>query len=258
MLIHPRVIPVLLLKGCGLYKTLRFQDPIYLGDPINVVKIFNDKGVDELLFLDIAATNEKRPPNYSLIEEIATECFMPLGYGGGVRSIEDMEELFRCGVEKISINTTAVECLDLISEAAQHFGSQAVIVSIDVKKTKVDQYQVYTHAGKKNTGLEPVEFAQRVQNLGAGELLLNSIDRDGTMQGYDLDLIRNVSQVVSIPVIACGGAGSIEDLARVVKEGGASAAAAGSLFVFQGKHRAVLISYPEQEELNKVFSTQGK
>lgn len=252
-MIRTRVIPSLLLRGQGLVKTVKFKDPTYLGDPINIVKIFNDKEVDELTFLDITATRENRKPPFALIESIASECFMPLGYGGGIRSLEDMKTLYNLGVEKISINTYAVENPAFIQAAAEIAGSQSVCVSIDVKKNFWGRYEVFTHGGTKGSGLDPVKWCQEAEKRGAGELLLNSIDRDGTRLGYDMDLVRQAASAVNIPVVACGGAASIQDLSRVVLEGGASAAAAGSMFVFQGPHRAVLISYPTQQELRNAF-----
>lgn len=251
---RPRVIPCLLLKGRGLVKTTKFANARYLGDPINIVRIFNDKEVDELIFVDITATIERRSPPLEYIREIATECFMPLCYGGGVRSLEDMDALYAAGVEKIAINSRAVENPALIADAAKHFGSQSVVVSVDVRRTMFGKYEVRTHSGRRRTGLEPVEHARRSEEAGAGEILLTSIDRDGSMQGYDLDLVRMVSNAVRVPVIASGGAGSVEDLAAAVSVGGASAAAAGSLFVFQGPHRAVLIHYPESRALNAAFA----
>lgn len=252
-MLKTRVIPCLLLKNRGLVKTIKFKDPKYVGDPINAVKIFNEKEVDELLFLDITATVENRKPNFSIISDIASESFMPFGYGGGVKDLNDMKELFNLGVEKVIINSYAVENPEFIKRAADLFGSQSVVVSIDVKKTLIGKYEVFTYGGKKNTKLEPVKFAIKMQEMGAGEIFLNSIDRDGTMQGYDIELIKNVSQSLSVPVIACGGAGKIEDFAEAVKKGGASAVAAGSMFVFHGKHRAVLINYPSVQILERVL-----
>lgn len=251
-MIRPRVIPCLLLKNEGLVKTVKFKDPKYLGDPINIVRIFNDKEVDELIFLDILATVENRRPNFDLLGKITSECFMPLGYGGGIRDMDDVKKLLAIGVEKFVLNTSAVENPALIRAAAEHAGSQAVVISMDVRKTLFGKYEVFTRAGKKGTGLDPVKFATDMEQQGAGEIFLNSIDRDGTMQGYDLDLIRRVSEAVRVPVVACGGAGNVVHLAEAVKAG-ASAAAAGSLFVFQGPLRGVLISYPAQDELKQVM-----
>ncbi|HEU0294638.1 MAG TPA: AglZ/HisF2 family acetamidino modification protein [Anaerolineales bacterium] len=251
-MIRPRVIPCLLLKHEGLVKTVKFKDPKYLGDPINIVRIFNDKEVDELIFLDITATVENRHPNFEILGKITSECFMPLGYGGGIRTLEDVKKLLAIGVEKIVLNTSAVENSSLIRAAADYAGSQAVVISIDVKKSLLGKYEVYTRGSKKNTGFDPVKFAVEMEKQGAGELFLNSIDRDGTMQGYDLELVRRVADSVTIPVVACGGAGNIQHLAEAI-EAGASAAAAGSMFVFQGPLRGVLISYPAQEELKRAI-----
>jgi len=192
-----------------------------------------------------------------LLAKIAEECFMPLGYGGGVRNVEDIRLILSLGFEKVSINSYAVENPSFIRAAADLFGSQSIVVSIDVKKNPLGKYRVFTHSGRKNTGLDPVRFAMEMDTVGAGELFLNSIDRDGTMQGYDIELIRRVSDAVSIPVVACGGAGSVNDLGDAVKRGGASAVAAGSLFVFQGRHRAVLINYPTPKELQETFGEEG-
>lgn len=252
-MILTRVIPCLLLQDQGLVKTVRFRSPRYLGDPINIVKIFNDKETDELVFLDITATPEKKKPPFNLLAKVASECFMPLGYGGGVRSLEDMRALFSLGIEKVILNTYAVENPAFIRRAAEGFGSQSVVVSIDVKRNWSGQYRVYAFGGRRATHLDPVAHAVKMEGLGAGELLLTSIDRDGTMQGYDLELIRRVSAVVSIPVVACGGAGKVQHLVEAVRIGGASAAAAGSMFVFQGPHRAVLISYPRPAEVRQAF-----
>lgn len=249
-----RVMPCLLLRGSGLVKTVRFKDPVYLGDPRNTIKIFNEKEVDELVFLDITATENRREPNYALLSEITGECFMPLAYGGGIRELGQIERILKLGVEKVSINTHAAENPKFITQAAGLFGSQSIIVSIDTKKGLFDTYEVYARGGKLKIGLDPVAFAKQMESAGAGEILLNSIDRDGVMKGYDLDLIRKVTEAVQIPVIACGGAGSIEDFGQAVKEGGASAVAAGSMFVFHGKHRAVLISFPKHRELERVFN----
>lgn len=252
-MIKTRVIPCLLLRNLGLVKTVKFKSPKYLGDPINIVRIFNDKEVDELIFLDITATVEKRKPPFNLIEQIASECFMPLCYGGGVRCLEDMKVLFSLGVEKVSVNSYAVEQPTFIKVASDMFGSQSIIVSMDSKTNRLGKYEVFTHSGRKATSLDPVKFALQMEKQGAGEILLNSIDRDGMMQGYELELIRQVSGAVSIPVVACGGAGRFQHLGEAVEKGGASAAAAGSVFVFQGPHRAVLMSYPSPKDLQDIF-----
>jgi len=248
-MLKTRVIPCLLLKGQGLVKTLQFEDPKYVGDPINAVRIFNEKEVDELILLDILATAGQRPLQMKLISEIAGECFMPLCYGGGIRTLEQIKAILGLGVEKVAINACAVENPDLIRNAAEMFGSQSIVVAIDAKKHPADGYEVLTHSGKTATGIDVVKHAVRMEEIGCGEIFLNSVDRDGMRQGYDIDLIRQVSSAVSIPVIACGGAGSLSHIADAVRLGGASAVAAGSLFVFHGRHRAVLISYPPTAEL---------
>lgn len=253
-MLKTRVIPCLLLKNQGLVKTTNFKDQKYVGDPINAVRIFNEKEVDELVFLDISATIENKKPNFKLIADIASESFMPFGYGGGIRDLNDMKELFNLGVEKVIVNSYAIENPEFIKKASDLFGSQSVVVSIDVKKTLLGKYEIYTLSGKKNTKIDPIAFAKQVESVGAGEVFLNSIERDGTMQGYDIDLIRKVSEAINIPVIACGGAGKLEDFTDAVKKGGASAVAAGSMFVFHGKHRAVLINYPSVQVLESILS----
>lgn len=244
-----RVIPFLLLKGRGLVKTINFRDPKYVGDPINAVRIFNQKEVDELVILDIMATQDGRGPNFELIMEIAEECFMPLAYGGGVRTIEDVRRLLSLGVEKVVINTAAIDNLNLLREASTEFGAQAIVASIDVKKKLFGGYQVM-RLGRKSTSFGIEQFALACQQAGAGEIALNSIDHDGTMNGMDLNLIQQVSSSLEIPLLAIGGVGSISDI-KAAKKAGASAVGAGSFFVFQGPHRAVLISYPSYDQLIK-------
>lgn len=252
-----RVIPVLLLKKEGLVKTVQFKNPTYIGDPINAVRIFNTKEVDELILLDIAATIEKKSFPLKLISQIAEECFMPLTFGGGVRSLEDIEQLLKAGVEKVSINTLAVRNPLFIQQAAEAFGSQSILVSIDVKRRTDGAYEIFSEGGVHPTGKDPVEFAQQMEEYGAGEIFLNSIDRDGTMSGYDLELIKKVASNVSIPVIACGGAGKMEHLARAVSDAQVQAVAAGSFFVFHGRRRAVLINFPTKKELEEVFEQKA-
>jgi cyclase len=250
-----RVIPCLLLKENGLVKTTQFRDPKYVGDPINAVRIFNEKEVDELILLDIQATVEQRRPQMKLISEIASECFMPFCYGGGIRSLEDIKEILGLGVEKVAINTYAMDNPKFVKEAAKNFGSQSIVVAIDVRMNSGEygEYKVFTHSGTVDTGLDPVEVSKSMEEMGCGEIFLNSIDRDGTRQGYDTEVISRVSRAVSIPVIACGGAGKFSDFDEAIELGGASAVSAGSLFVFHGKHRAVLITYPSEQELKEVF-----
>ena len=250
-MLQTRVMPCLLLRNSRLVKTVKFKNPNYVGDPINAVKIYNEKEVDELIFLDITATVEKRKPNFKIISELASECFMPFSYGGGITNLEDMKTIFNLGVEKIAINSFAVQDPSFITKASERSGSQSIIVSIDVKKKKFGSYEVMTHSGTKGTNLDPVEWAIQVENLGAGELLLTSIDRDGTMEGYDLNIIRKITEAVTIPVVACGGAGKVEDFALAV-QAGASAVAAGSIVVYHGSVQGVLINFPTRAELEKV------
>jgi cyclase len=248
-----RIIPALLIQKGGLVKSIRFKDHKYVGDPINAVKIFNEKEVDELVVLDISATMEGRSPNMRQVQEIASEAFMPLGYGGGITSLEEIRSLITAGVEKVILNTAAFNNPGLISEGAAYVGSQSIVVSIDVKKNIFGKYKTYIKNGTTSTGLDPRDFARQMENAGAGEILLNAIGQDGTFGGYDLELLQLVSSVVGIPVVALGGAGSVEDFTSAIRAG-ASAASAGSLFVFQRPHRAVLISYPSQQELKtRVF-----
>ena len=247
-----RVIPVLLcnLEG-SLVKTQKFKKPVYVGDPVNAVKIFNDKEVDELIFLDITATAQGRRPNIRYISEIATEAFMPLCYGGGLSNLEDIRAVIKAGIEKVSINSALEKDPDLISRAADVLGSSSTVASIDVKKDFWGKYLVVVRNSSKSLSMPVLEFAQMMEQKGAGEIVLNSVDRDGVMEGFDLTLIEEISHHVGIPVIACGGAGNISHLKQAI-QAGASAVAAGSMFVFQGKHRAVLISYPSQEELLEI------
>lgn len=252
-MIRPRVIPALLLKGQGLVKTVKFKDPKYLGDPINIVRIFNDKEVDEIVLLDIRATPENRGPQFDVLKNITSEAFIPLAYGGGIRSMEDVRSLLSIGIEKLIMNTSSVESPSLIREVADHAGSQAAVVSIDVKQNFLGKYEVFIGGGQMKTGLDPVKHAVEMEKKGAGEILINSIDRDGMMQGYDINLVRQVADAVSIPVVACGGAGNLSHVAEVIKDGHASAAAAGSMFVFQGPLRGVLISYPTPKELKQFI-----
>lgn len=248
-----RIIPCLLLRNNGLVKTVKFRESTYIGDPINTVKIFNEKEVDEIFFLDIDATKLKKEPPYDLIQNIASECFMPFGYGGGINSLQQIDRIIKSGAEKVIINTSAFMAKGFLPEAVQQFGSSTIAVSVDVKKEFLRGYVVYVKGGTVSTGLNPVEYAKRIEGDGAGELLINSIDRDGMMEGYDLELIKNVSSSIRIPVIACGGAGKLSDFDQAFKEGGASAVAAGSFFVFHGKRRAVLITYPSYSEISDLF-----
>ncbi len=250
---RPRVIPCLLLKNLGLVKSVKFSDYKYIGDPMNAIKIFNDKKADELIFLDITASAENRLVSLDLVKQLGDECDMPFSVGGGVKSIDDIRRIINAGAEKVSINSVAVENPEFVQQAADTFGSSTIIVSIDVKKKFLGKRQVYVSNGKKSTGLNPVEFAKQVEALGAGEILINSIDHDGQMNGYDLDLVKEVSQAVSIPVVACGGAGCVDHFSDAVNQSHASAVAAGSFFVFHGPRRAVLINMPTRKEIANAF-----
>lgn len=245
---HSRFIPVLLLKDGGLYKTRKFRKATYLGDPINTIKIFNDKGVDELVFLDIEAARHKSKPSVEMLREIAGECFMPLAYGGGISSVHQARDILAIGFEKIVVNSAAWTDADLVPSLSRVFGSSTVVGSIDVRKNWMGREGVYIHGGTKAISMGVVEWAQELEKRGVGEIMINSIDRDGEMIGYDLDLIRRVTSAVSVPVIASGGARNLEDLKSAIADAGASASAAGAMFVFQGTHRAVLISYPGSNE----------
>lgn len=250
-----RLIPCLLLRNAALVKTIKFGVPSYVGDPVNAVRIFNDKEVDELILLDITATAEGKRPPFKTIREIASECFMPVAYGGGVRTLEDIREIFSLGIEKVSVNSYAVQNPAFVRAAATRFGSQSIVASIDAKRSRWGRgYRVFSHGGRQDTGMNPVEWAVRLETEGAGEILLNSIDRDGTMEGYDLELIQQVTRAVRIPVVACGGAGRLEDFGLAVREGGASGVAAGSMVVYHGRNRAVLINFPSRAEQERVFA----
>jgi cyclase len=256
-----RVIPALLLRDASLVKTVRFGKFTYVGDPCNTVRIFNELEVDELVVLDIAATRERRKPNLALLADIANECFMPLGYGGGIRQFAEAQRILRLGFEKVIVNTHAEENPAFIRELADHFGSQAVIVSIDVKTDLWGRSRVHTNSGTRNTHRDPVAWAQEVESRGAGEILLTSIDHEGTWQGFDLSLVKAVTDAVRIPVIAHGGAGSLDDIARAVRTAGASAVALGSMVVFQKQGCGVLVNFPEpallNERLGQVTATHG-
>ena len=251
-MLRNRVIPCLLMLNDGLVKTVRFKDPKYVGDPVNAVRILNDKEVDELVFLDIGATPSRRGPNFQLLSDIASQAFMPFGYGGGITAVEEVKRLYALGVEKVVLNTVTVTKPGFVEQAAAIAGSSGVVASIDVRRNWLGKYSVYIRGGREDAGLDPVTHAQAMARAGAGEILLNSIDRDGVMGGYDLDLIRQVSRSVSVPVVAAGGAGELRHFREAVDHG-AAGVAAGSMFVFHGKHRAVLITYPSYDELEQLF-----
>jgi cyclase len=257
-MLRPRLIPCLLVQNGGLVKTRKFSDPKYLGDPINAVRIFNEKEVDELVVLDIDATRLGREPNYVMIANLAAECRMPLCYGGGVTTSAQIEKIIGLGVEKVALSSAAASHPELIAEAAAKVGSQSIVVVLDVKRTGLmKRYEVVTHNGFQYTGLDPAEFAAIVEAEGAGEIVVNSVDNDGEMAGYDRELIAKVREAVSLPLTVLGGAGSLEDIERLYAQHGIIGAAAGSLFVFKGKYRAVLINYPNRAEKEALLKRAG-
>jgi cyclase len=251
-MLRPRIIPCLLVRNKGLVKTVRFNDPKYVGDPINAVKIFNEKEVDELIVLDIDATVNGAEPDYLMIKNLATECRMPLCYGGGVKSVQQAKKIVSLGVEKVAISSAAIESVGLAADIAQQVGSQSVVVVLDVKKKRWGKYEVFTHNAKRPTGKCPVELSRQLEKQGVGEIVLNSIDQDGVMKGYDLDIAARIRDAVSVPMSILGGAGSLDDIKKLIDTFGIVGACAGSLFVFKGVYRAVLISYPSHEE--RIFA----
>ena len=257
-MLRARIIPILLIRNRGLVKTVQFDNPKYIGDPLNAVRIFNEKRVDELIVVDIDASVLGCEPNYDLIASLAAECRMPLCYGGGVKTVEQVERIVSLGVEKVGLGSAAAYDPGLIEQSACRVGSQSIVAVMDVKKAGLfGRYEVFTHNGKKRVGLNPCEMARQLQDLGAGEILLNSIDRDGTMKGYDLTLIESVKNVVRLPMTVVGGAGTFEDMRSLVDRYGPIGVAAGSLFVFKGKYRAVLIQYPQPSDKD-LLSAVGR
>lgn len=259
-MLQKRIIPCLLLKDGLLVKTIQFNNPRHIGEPIYAIKIFNDYEVDEIMIVDIMASrcNSRNPPKnkipFDLISKISDESCMPVTYGGGIDSINDLKALFNAGVEKACINTCAIENPLFVREAASEFGNQSIMVALDVKQHSNGTYGVFTHGGMASMQVDTVTCAVQMEQQGAGEILLNSIDRDGTMIGYDIPLIKTVASAVNIPVIALGGAGTMDDFSKALHGGGASAVAAGSMFVYFGRKRAVLINYPSREEIEKIIT----
>lgn len=255
-MLRPRIIPSLLLHDKGLVKTVNFKSPKYVGDPINAVRIFNEKQVDELAFFDIDATVLGKEPDYVLIEKLANQSRMPLCYGGGVQTVEQAQKIFSLGIEKIALSSAVIKNPHLVTQIADRVGSQSVIVVLDIKKKLLGGYEVYTHNGKRSTGINPVKFAKELEQLGAGEIILNSIDQDGVMKGFDMILIDKIAENISIPLTVLGGAGSLNDIEKVIDKHGVIGVAVGSLFVFKGPYKAVLINYPTQSEKSKVFKIE--
>jgi cyclase len=253
-MLRPRIIPCLLVKNKGLVKTVNFKDAKYVGDPINAVRIFNEKEVDELMVLDIDATSNGAEPDFKMIDNLAAECRMPLCYGGGIKTAEQAQRIIGLGVEKVAISSAAVGSPKLVSKIAEQVGSQSVVVVIDIKKKLTGgNYEVWTHNGKKDTGKCPIKFAQQLEMLGVGEIVVNSIDNDGMMKGYDLILIDKIRKSISVPITALGGAGSLDDIGQLISKYGIIGAAAGSLFVFKGVYKAVLINYPNRAEKDALI-----
>lgn len=249
-----RIIPALLISSGGLVKTTKFSKPKYIGDPINAIKIFNDKEVDELILLDIDSTRLSKKPNFKLIEEIAGECFMPLSYGGGVNTLEDIKTILSIGVEKVIINTAAVADPSFVHSAVKTFGSSTIVISIDYKINFFKKPSIYTKNGSFRQKIEPLLFAKKMEELGVGEIMFNSIERDGTMSGFDTNFIKTAVNSLKIPVIACGGAGSLKHLRELIKETTVSAIAAGSLFVYYGPNKGILINYPSYKSLEEILN----
>ena len=253
-MLRPRIIPCLLVKNRGLVKTVNFDNPKYVGDPINAVKIFNEKEVDELIVVDIDASVQDREPDYSMIKNLAAECRMPLCYGGGVKTVAQVEKIISLGVEKVAISSAAISNPELMSQASEVVGNQSIVVVMDVKKAKLSRkYEVRIHNGKSKTGVHPVDLAKKAEHLGAGEVVINSIDCDGVMKGYDVGLVKTIREAINLPITVLGGAGSLKDIATLVKAFGIIGAAAGSLFVFKGIYRAVLINYPSRAEKDALY-----
>ncbi|MBD3842866.1 MAG: imidazole glycerol phosphate synthase subunit HisF [Campylobacterales bacterium] len=254
-MLRTRVIPCLLLKNESLVKTVKFKEYNYIGDPLNTVRIFNELEVDELMFLDIFASKENRNINYKILADIANECFMPLSYGGNIKSLDDAKKIFEIGFEKIVINSNAFNNLKLIEDIAKYFGNQSVVGSIDVKQSFWGGRKVYSHHGKQKQNVDSVEWAKQLENAGAGELLITSIDREGSWEGYDIELIKSVTKNVQVPVIANGGCGKVEHIGEVVKQSNASACAVGSMVVYQKKGMGVLVNFPDRKSLEDVLKS---
>jgi cyclase len=246
-----------LVHDKGLVKTVQFKSPKYVGDPINAVRIFNEKEVDELMVLDIDATAENREPDYKMIEHLAAECRMPLCYGGGIKSAAQAQRIFNLGVEKIAISAAVINNENLVREIGDNVGVQSVVVVLDVKKKLLGGYEVYINNGRKGTGKNPIQFAKHLQDLGVGEIVINSIDQDGQMKGYDMNLIQKIREVLHIPLTVLGGAGSLDDIKSVIDKFGVLGVSAGSLFVFKGVYRAVLINYPTRAEKERLYSNRS-
>lgn len=258
-MLRPRIIPCLLVKEKGLVKTVRFKNPKYVGDPLNAVRIFNEKEVDELMVLDIDASTGRKDPDFTMIRNLAVECRMPLCYGGGIKSPEQAKQIIGLGVEKVAISSALVANPGIIADIANEIGSQSVVAVMDVKKRLFgDKYEVWTHNGKNNSGKCPMELATQFERLGIGEIVINSIDNDGVMKGYDLSLAARIRDAVRVPMTVLGGSGSLQDLGKLISRIGVVGAAAGSMFVFKGVYKAVLINYPSPDEKDELIRVSYK
>jgi cyclase len=253
-MLRPRIIPCLLIQNKGLVKTVRFKNPKYVGDPINAVRIFNEKEVDEIMVLEIDATSGNLEPDYKMIENLAAECRMPLCYGGGIKTVEQAQRIFSLGVEKVAISSAAINNPGLIKEISTRVGNQSMIIVLDVKKGKNNKYEIWTNNGTTFSGKEMVSFAREVEELGAGEIVINSIDHDGVMKGYNIEMIDQVRSQVHLPITVLGGAGNLNDIKQLIDHFGIIGASAGSLFVFKGVFKAVLINYPSREIKTELVS----
>lgn len=253
-MLRPRIIPCLLIQNKGLVKTVKFKDPKYVGDPINAVRIFNEKEVDEIMVLEIDATSGNLEPDYKMIENLAAECRMPLCYGGGIKTVEQAQRIFSLGVEKVAISSAAVNNPGLIKEISARVGNQSMVIVLDVKKGKNNKYEIWTNNGTTFSGKEMVSFAREVEELGAGEIVINSIDHDGVMKGYNIEMIDQVRSQVHLPITVLGGAGKLDDIKQLIDYFGIIGASAGSLFVFKGVFKAVLINYPSHEIKTELVS----
>jgi cyclase len=254
-MLRPRIIPCLLIHNKGLVKTVNFKNPKYVGDPINAVRIFNEKEVDEIIVLDIDATVKNKEPDYNLIKNLAAECRMPLCYGGGIKNVDQAKKLISLGAEKVAISSAAIENPSLIKNISNAVGSQSVVIVLDIKKTGIfKKYEIFTHNGKYKTGKSPRDFVKLMEKNGAGEIVINSIDKDGTMNGFDIELASEIRNSIDLPMTILGGAGSIKHIADIIKVFGIIGIAVGSLFVFKGVYKAVLINYPNYDEKQKIIS----
>ncbi len=254
-MLRPRIIPTLLMEQDYLVKTVKFKYDKYIGDPINTLRLFNEKEVDEIVFLDISASKRNVEPNYDLLKDLASECFMPMSYGGGVTSLQQIERILSIGIEKIVINNYAIQNKKFLKQAVENFGSTTIIGAVDIKRNFFNKIEVFSHTSNKNTGIKVADHLARILDDGVGEVFINDVDRDGTYAGYDINLIKKLSESMEVPMIICGGASGYEDLSRALAAG-ASAVAAGSIFIFNGPHRAVLITYPGKEDF-KLFARKA-